>query len=107
LKRFSLCSAADEPFVVIARSDSDPRVKPEGVRGNPVHPAAGDCFVAAAPRNDSWGNDSWGNDSRGNDSWGNDSWGNDSWGNDSRGNDSRGNDSWGNGSWAYAGVQSV
>jgi phosphate:Na+ symporter len=24
---------------VVARSDSDPRVKPEGVRGNPVHPA--------------------------------------------------------------------
>jgi hypothetical protein len=65
---------ADEPFVVIARSDSDPRVKPEGVRGNPVHPASGDCFVAAAPRNDNWGNDNWGNDNWGNDNWGNDSW---------------------------------
>ena len=51
----------DEPLVVIARSGSDPRVNPrsrarspEGVRGNPVHPASGDCFVAVAPRNDNW-----------------------------------------------------
>jgi hypothetical protein len=49
------------------------------VRGNPVHPASGDCFVAAATRNDNWGNDNWGNDNWGNDNWGNDSWGNDNW----------------------------
>jgi hypothetical protein len=46
-------------FFFLVRSGG---VKPEGVRGNPVSPAAEDCFVAVAPRNDSWGDDSWGDD---------------------------------------------
>jgi hypothetical protein len=37
------------------------------MRGNPVHFASEDRFVAAASRNDSWGNDNWGDDNWGND----------------------------------------
>jgi hypothetical protein len=55
LPRYSLCLAgADEPFIVIARSDNSGH-------DNSGHDNSG---------NDSWGNDSWGHDNAGHGRWG-------------------------------------